>query len=94
MRTHATFMKDLETLLSESLTSKEREIFQAAKDRLEKDEYLMRVVEDLKKALSRLALAGQLSPSAVDFYSELSRRHPTTGVASMWNFLVKPTKNS
>lgn len=88
-------MTDLKNILNSGevqMTAEERQILSDAYTQLEHDTDVNRCIFELKAKLSELSLTKGLSPDLLAYFTELSRREPSTSVSSMWNFLV--TKKS
>lgn len=82
-------LTQLTTLLGQDLQTKERQALQQAADNLQAQVDFYQVVHQLKLTLSPLAVANQLSPQVLAFFTELSRSYTNTGAGSPWNALVK-----
>lgn len=83
-------LEELYQLIFDSETSnKERELLIKAKNDLEKENYTQRVVSELKRELSPLAINRLLSKKVVAFYSKLSEQYLERGERGMW---ISPTK--
>lgn len=76
-------------VLDFEISEKEREILLGSKNELERGVPFLRVIYELKTALSPLGAQQQLSPKVVEFFAEICRQIPTTGVAAIWNTLIR-----
>ncbi|KRN79573.1 bacteriocin immunity protein [Ligilactobacillus acidipiscis] len=63
--------KDINSLLQDAITEDERTLLIAAKRRLDKKEYLPKIVGGLKGDLTPLATGRKLSPQVSKFYLKL-----------------------
>lgn len=83
---------ELESVLQDEnsgLSEKERQILEKAREDLRDNVDVNRCLFDLKARLSEMSVKGELSSKLLQYFTELSRREPSTSVSSMWNFLVK-----
>lgn len=74
--------------LQKNLTPTERQILDQACQDLSSQVYFPKIVQEVKKSFNQLALSQQISTDGLVFFTELSRRMPETGIASIWNKLI------
>lgn len=91
--TTVTLQSHIETLIgTHPLLVQELAVLKQAQNRLQNDEYFLKVIAYLKKELSSLAVKNLLSPPVMELFTEISRQNPATGTAAIWNFLIPDKK--
>lgn len=75
--------------LQKNLTPTEQKILDQACQELDDQAYFPKIVQKVKQNFNQLALSQQISPDGLVFFTELSRRMPETGIASIWNKLIR-----
>lgn len=83
--------QELKVLLQDpqNLSSQEVTILTQARQDLDRNTYINKVILYLKLELSILAMQNCLSPTVQALLVEISRQFPTTGPSSMWNFMIR-----
>lgn len=76
-----------------TLNDQEYAVIKKCMDDIEQGTDLNRALLALKMTLSELSVKQELSPNGLNCLSEISRLEPSTSVSSMWNFMMRKSKD-